>query len=87
MKHSYSKIFIILLLCSVAFAGGIEDDTGPEEVSEKLSNDTQWHEENFPLLLEEYTDLAHNTDCRVKYSDGYVNDPNLTDSLYYATWC
>ena len=59
MKNSYSKIFIILLLCSVAFAGGIEDDTGPEEVSEKLSNDTQWHEENFPLLLEKIIEVAN----------------------------
>jgi len=88
MKLSFGKIFFIIgLLYSVAFAGGIEDDSGPEEVSAESTNDTQWQEENFPTLLQEYTDLAHNTDCRVTYSTGYVNDPDATDNLSYATWC
>ena len=77
MKLSFGKIFFIIgLLCSVAFAGGIKDDSGPEEVSAESTNDTQWQEENFPELLDEYTDLAHNSDCKVKYSAGYVNDPD-----------
>ncbi len=88
MKYSFSKIiFFLTLFYSIAFAGGIEEDSGPEEVSAEATNDTQWHEENFPELLDEYTDLAHNTECRVTYSAGYVNDPNTTDNLFYATWC
>jgi len=82
MKLSFSKIIFFLgLFCSVAFAGGIEDDSGPEEVSEELTNDTTWKEENFPKLLKEYSDLAHNLDCKVKYSGGYVNDPE------FVVWC
>ena len=39
MKLSFGKIFFIIgLLCSVAFAGGIEDDSGPEEVSVEATN-------------------------------------------------
>ena len=39
MKLSLSKIiFFLTLLCSVAFAGGIEDDSGPEEVSALTSS-------------------------------------------------
>ena len=77
MKLSQSKIiFYLTLLCSVNFAGGIEDDSGPEEVSAESTSDTKWQEENFPELLDEYTDLAHNSDCKVKYSAGYVNDPD-----------
>ena len=52
MKLSLSKIiFFLTLLCSVAFAGGIEDDSGPEEVSAESTSDTKWQEENFPELL------------------------------------
>ena len=81
MKLSLSKIiFFLTLLCSVAFAGGIEDDSGPEEVSAELTSDTKWQEENFPELLAEYVDLAYNSDCKVKYSAGYVNDPD------YVAW-
>ena len=88
MKLSLSKIiFFLTFLCSFAFAGGIEDDSGPEEVSAESTSDTKWQEENFPTLLQEYMDLADNTDCRVTYSTGYVNDPNATDNLSYATWC
>ena len=36
MNFSTSKIiFFLTILCSVSFAGGIEEDSGPEEVSEE----------------------------------------------------
>ena len=82
MKLSLSKIiFFLTLLCSVAFAGGIDDDSGPEELSAESTNDTEWYEENFPTLITEYADLANSSDCYVKYSKGYVNDPQ------YVRWC
>ena len=77
MKLSFSKIvFFSTLLFSTAFAGGIEEDNGPEEVSVGSNNDTNWNEENFPELIEEYVNLAHGSECFVVYSGGYVNDPD-----------
>ena len=77
MNFPFSKIiFFLTLFCSFAFAGGIEVDSGPEEISNELTNKTQWKEENFPKLINDYVDLAHNKDCAVKYSGGYVNDPD-----------
>ena len=40
MNLSFGKIiFFLTLLCSVAFAGGIEEDSGPEEVMEQQTSD------------------------------------------------
>lgn len=81
MNFSIGKIiFFLTLLCTVAFAGGIEEDSGPEEISDELINKTQWNEENFPKLIDDYAELAHSPDCAVKYSGGYVNDPD------FVTW-
>ena len=91
MKLSLSKIiFFLTLLCSVAFAGGIEDDSGPEEVSAESIDGTKWNEENFPKLLEVYQTISEtkNINCYVTWGkDKYVNDPNLTSNENYATWC
>ena len=36
MNFSTSKIiFFLTIFCSVSFAGGIEEDSGPEEVSQE----------------------------------------------------
>ena len=78
MNLSFGKIiFFLTLLCTVAFAGGIDEDSGPEEISNELTDKTQWNEENFPELINDYAELAHSSDCAVKYSGGYVNDPDF----------
>jgi len=78
MNFSIGKIiFFLTLLCTVAFAGGIEEDSGPEEINNEMTDKTQWNNENFPELINDYAELAHSSDCAVKYSGGYVNDPDL----------
>ena len=40
MQLSFSKIiFFLTLLCSVAFAGGIEEDSSPDEISETTTSE------------------------------------------------
>ena len=82
MKLTFSKIILSLaLLCSIAFAGGIEEDSGPDQVSEqdkkKMTNsdtDLTTRED-----INEYQALSV-VDCKVTYSAGYVNDPD------YVAW-
>ena len=93
MKLTFSKIiFFLTLLCSVAFAGGIEEDSGPEEISDEQS--LEMSEETSILTtredINEYQDLSEtkNPNCYITWGEGmYVNDPNLTSSENYATWC
>ena len=78
MNFSIGKIiFFLTLLCTVAFAGGIEEDSGPEEINNEMTDKTQWNNENFPKLINDYAELAHSSDCAVKYSGGYVNDQDF----------
>tara|TARA_B110000459_G_scaffold192504_1_gene229805 strand:- start:916 stop:1197 length:282 start_codon:yes stop_codon:yes gene_type:complete len=93
MKLSFSKIiFFLTLLCSVAFAGGIEEDSGPEEISETQELEVTNLETNLTTRedISKFQDLSDNPggNCIVTWGIGeYVNDPNFTDNLYYATWC
>ena len=87
MNLSFGKIiFFLTLLCSVAFAGGIEEDSGPEEVSEEqVSEMTNTESTSTSLTTKE--DIVERN-CIVTYGDNkYVNDPNYTNNLNYATWC
>ena len=53
MNFSIGKIiFFLTLLCTVAFAGGIEEDSGPEEINNEMTDKTQWKDENFPKLID-----------------------------------
>ena len=96
MNFSISKImFFLTILCSVSFAGGIEEDSGPEEVSEEqVSQMTNTESTSTSLTtredIAEFQELSEDSggNCIVTWADNkYVNDPNFTDSLYYATWC
>jgi hypothetical protein len=93
MKLSFSKIiFFLTILCSVAFAGGIEEDSGPEEISETQELEVTNSETNLTTRedISEFQDLSENPggNCIVNWGNNeYVNDPNFTDNLYYATWC
>ena len=93
MKFSFSKIiFFLTLLCSFAFAGGIEEDSGPEEISETQELEVTNSETNLTTRedISEFQDLSENPggNCIVNWGNNeYVNDPNFTDNLYYATWC
>ena len=96
MNFSTSKIiFFLTILCSVSFAGGIEEDSGPEEVSEEqVSQMTNTESTSTSLTtredITEFQELSEDAggNCIVTYGDTkYVNDPNYTSNLYYATWC
>ena len=93
MKLSLSKIiFFLTLLCSVAFAGGIEEDSGPDEISEisTLENEDSTVNLTSREDISEYQELSLKTDknCIVIWGPGkYVNDPELTSSLDFARWC
>ena len=96
MNFSISKIiFFLTILCSVSFAGGIEEDSGPEEVSEEqVSQMTNTESASTSLTtredIAEFQELSEDAggNCIVTWAENkYVNDPNFTDSLYYATWC
>ena len=93
MKLSFSKIiFFLTILCSVAFAGGIEEDSGPEEISETQELEVTNSETNLTTRedIAEFQDLSENPsgNCIVAWGENkYVNDPNFTENLYYATWC
>ena len=96
MNLSFGKIiFFLTLLCTVAFAGGIEEDSGPEEVSEEqVSQMTNTESTSTSLTtredIAEFQELSEDAggNCIVTWAENkYVNDPNFTDNLYYATWC
>ena len=79
MNLSFGKIiFFLTLLCSVAFAGGIEEDSGPEEVMEQQSLDMKSSDTELTTRedIVEYQDIS-SSDCMVKYALGYVNDPDF----------
>ena len=93
MKLSFSKIiFFLTLLCSVAFAGGVEEDSGPDELSETTTQEQSDSTVNLTTRedISEYQELSNATDqsCIVIFGpEKYVNDPELTDNLDYARWC
>ena len=79
MNLSYGKIiFFLTLLCTVAFAGGIEEDSGPEEVTEQQTLDVINSDTELTTRedIVEYQDIS-GSDCMVKYALGYVNDPDF----------
>ena len=79
MKLSFGKIiFFLTLLCTVAFAGGIEEDSGPEEVMEQQTSDVTNSDTELTTRedIVEYQDLS-GPDCKVRYALGYVNDPDF----------
>ena len=95
MNFSTSKIiFFLTILCSVSFAGGIEEDSGPEVSEEQVSEMTNTESTSTSLTtredIAEFQELSEDAggNCIVTWAENkYVNDPNFTDSLYYATWC
>mgnify|MGYP001496688878 CR=1 FL=1 len=86
MNFSTSKIiFFLTILSSVSFAGGIEEDSGPEVSEEQVSEMTNTESTSTSLTTKE--DIVEGN-CFVTYGDNkYVNDPNYTNNLNYATWC
>ena len=86
MNFSTSKIiFFLTILSSVSFAGGIEEDSGPEVSEEQVSEMTNTESTSTSLTTRE--DIVEGN-CFVTYGDNkYVNDPNYTNNLNYATWC
>jgi hypothetical protein len=79
MNLSFGKIiFFLTLLCTVAFAGGIEEDSGPEEVMEQQTSDVKNSDTELTTRedIVEYQDIS-SSDCMVKYALGYVNDPDF----------
>jgi hypothetical protein len=93
MKISFSKIiFFLTLLCSVAYAGGIEEDSGPDELSETITSKQEDSTVNLTTRedIDEYQELSEAKDqsCIVIFGSGkYVNDPETTSNLDYARWC
>ena len=79
MNLSFGKIiFFLTLLYTVAFAGGIEEDSGPEEVMEQQTLDVKNSDTELTTRedIVEYQDIS-SSDCMVKYALGYVNDPDF----------
>ena len=93
MTLSLSKIiFFLTLLCSVAFAGGIEEDSGPDELSETTTLEQEDPTVNLTTRedIDEYQELSEAKDqsCIVIFgSEKYVNDPETTTNLDFAKWC
>jgi hypothetical protein len=93
MKISFSKIiFFLTLLCSVAFAGGIEEDSSPDEISETTTSEQVESTVNLTTRedINEYQELSEAPDqsCIVIFgSEKYVNDPEMTSNVDYARWC
>ena len=93
MQPSFSKIiFFLTLLCSVAFAGGIEEESGPDELSETIASEQADSTDNLTTRedIDEYQELSEALDqsCIVIYgSEKYVNDPEKTTNVDYARWC
>ena len=54
MNFSISKIiFFLTILCSVSFAGGIEEDSGPEVSEEQVSEMTNTESTSTSLTTKE----------------------------------
>ena len=93
MQLSFSKIiFFLTLLCSVAFAGGIEEDSSPDEISETTTSEQVDSTVNLTTRedINEYQELSEAPDqsCIVIFgSEKYVNDPETTSNVDYARWC
>ena len=93
MQLSFSKIiFFLTLLCSVAFAGGIEEDSSPDEISETTTSEEVDSTVNLTTIedINEYQELSETPDqsCIVIFgSEKYVNDPEMTSNVDYARWC
>jgi hypothetical protein len=93
MQLSFSKIiFFLTLLCSVAFAGGIEEDSSPDEISETTTSEQVDSTVNLTTRedINEYQVLSEASDqsCIVIFgSEKYVNDPEMTSNVDYARWC
>lgn len=93
MQLSFSKIiFFLTLLCSVAFAGGIEEDSSPDEIPETTTSDQVDSTVNLTTRedINEYQELSEAPDqsCIVIFgSEKYVNDPEMTSNVDYARWC
>ena len=93
MQPSFSKtIFFLILLCSVAFAGGLEEDSSPDELSETKTSEQEDSTVNLTTRedINEYQELSEASDqsCIVIFeSEKYVNDPDETGNLDYARWC
>lgn len=93
MQLSFSKIIIFLtLLCSVAFAGGVEEDSGPDELSKTTTSEQVDSTVNLTTRedINEYQELSEAPDqsCIVIFgSEKYVNDPEMTSNVDYARWC
>ena len=93
MQLSFSKIiFFLILLCSVAFAGGIEEDSSPDEIIETTTSEQVDSTVNLTTRedINEYQELSEAPDqsCIVIFgSEKYVNDPEMTSNVDYARWC
>ena len=93
MQPPFSKIiFFLTLLCSVAFAGGIEEDSSPDEISETTTSEQVDSTANLTTRedIGEYQELSEAPDqsCIVIFgSEKYVNDPEMTSNVDYARWC
>ena len=93
MQPSFSKIiFFLTLLCSVAFAGGIEEDSSPDEISETTTSEEVDSTVNLTTIedINEYQELSEAPDqsCIVIFGlEKYVNDPETTSNVDYARWC
>ena len=93
MHLSFSKIiFFLTLLCSVAFAGGIEEDSSPDEIIETTTSEQLDSTVNLTTRedINEYQELSEAPDqsCIVIFgSEKYVNDPEMTSNVDYARWC
>ena len=93
MQLSFSKIiFFLTLLCSVAFAGGIEEESSPDEISETTTSEQVDSTANLTTRedINEYQELSEAPDqsCIVIFgSEKYVNDPEMTSNVDYARWC
>ena len=82
MQLSFSKIiFFLTLLCSVAFAGGIEEDSSPDEISET----TTYYNTNIELLFQMYLSPEHETrlDLASAMPGDYTDHPAYTNIYAY----
>lgn len=79
MKISITKIIIFTtFVCTIAFAGGIEEDSGPEVISEEKTMETKDYDADLTTREDiiEYQDIS-DVNCKVQYALGYVNDPDF----------
>ena len=93
MQLLFIKImFFLTLLCSLAIAGGIEEDSGPDELTKTTTSDMVDSTVDLTTRedINEYQKLSEATDrnCIVIWGpEKYVNDPELTGNLDFARWC